>query len=83
MMKLSNSEILKAKNSRIKWIALNGIGLMTLAVLLYLRAKNHQLDTTFMTLQITEFCFGIINISIFSLMIRDSFRIKKQGLVTQ
>lgn len=83
MMKLSDSEILKAKNSRIKWIALNGIGLMILAVLLYLRAKNHQLDTTFMILQITEFCFGIINISIFSLMIRDSFRIKKQGLVTK
>ena len=80
MIKLSDSQLLKNKANRIKWIALNGIGLMILAVVLYLRAKNHQIDATFMVLQLMEFCFGIINISILSLMIRDSFRIKTQGL---
>ena len=79
MIKLSDSQLLKNKANRIKWIALNGIGLMILAVVLYLRAKNHQIDAT-MALQLMEFCFGIINISILSLMIRDSFRIKTQGL---
>ena len=67
----SMAPIIKIKKNRVKFIAINGIILMVLAVLLYLRASNGQIDNTFLTLQFTEFAFGLANMSLLLLMIRD------------
>lgn len=67
----SKSPIIKSKNKRVKFIALNGIILITLAIVLYQRAVNGKIDDTFLTIQIVEFIFGFTNIVMLGLMIRD------------
>lgn len=67
----SKSQVVKSKNMRVKFIALNGIILIALAVILYKRAINGEIDSGFLTIQIIEFVFGITNIIMLGLMIRD------------
>ena len=67
----STAPTIKLKNNRVKFIAINGMILMVLAVLLYLRASNGQIDNTFLILQFTEFAFGLANMSLLLFMIRD------------
>lgn len=67
----SKSLVVKSKNKRVKFIALNGIILITLAIVLYQRAANGEIDNTFLTIQIVEFVFGFTNIIMLGLMIRD------------
>lgn len=78
--KLVDSLIVKRKNKRVKLMALNGIILLTLAFVLYFRAKNGKIDSTFLTLQIIEFCFGFTNISMLFLMLKDGYKLKKSIL---
>lgn len=67
----SKSTIVKSKSNRVKFIALNGIILITLAIILYQRAINGKIDNTFLTIQIIEFIFGFTNIYMLFLMIKD------------
>ena len=67
----SKSQIVKSKNKRVKFIALNGIILITLAIVLYKRAINGEIDSDFLTIQIVEFVFGLTNIIMLGLMIKD------------
>ena len=67
----SKSPVVKSKNKRVKFIAINGIILITLALVLYKRAVNGEIDITFLTIQVVEFNFGLTNIIMLGLMIRD------------
>ena len=73
--------IVLAKKRRMKFIAGNGLVLVTLATLLYFRAHTGKMDIIFHVLQITEFIFGATNLVLMGKMIRDglflSGRIKK------
>lgn len=74
--KLINLPIIKRKNKRMKFMALNGTVLIILAFVLYFKAKNGKIDSTFLTLQIIEFCFGFTNISMLFLMLKDGSKLK-------
>jgi hypothetical protein len=74
-----------AKKRRMKFIAGNGLILITLASLLYFRVQAGKIDVTFHVLQVAEFIFGAANIILMGWMIRDglflSGRLKKMRKV--
>lgn len=70
LAKKSKSPIVALKMKRMKWVAINGIILVLLAVYLYFRATNNQIDQTFLFVQITELVFGTINLTLIGLNIR-------------
>jgi hypothetical protein len=67
----SKSPIVKSKNSRVKFIAFNGIVLIILAIILYNKVVDGRIDQTFLILQFVEFAFGFANIIMLGLMIKD------------
>lgn len=82
----SRHPLVQQKTKRMKWIAFNGMLLVTLAVLLYLRAKSGRIDNIFQLLQLTELLVGGTNLVLMSLMVRDGKRLsgsKKKMKLTQ
>lgn len=67
----SRHRVVLAKKRRMKFIAGNGLVLITLATLLYFRVHTGKIDVTFHVLQLAEFIFGATNIVLMGLMIRD------------
>ena len=54
-----------------KFIAVNGTFLVMLAIALYIRAASESIDQTFLIIQIIEFIFGLTNMVLLGMMIRD------------
>ena len=70
------------KLKRMKFIAINGIALITLAVLLYFKAVKEAFDTTFWTLQILELLLGFINIVLIGLNIKTGMKLSGKSKKT-
>ena len=74
----SRNPIVEGKRKRLRWIAPNGLLLLSLASYLYYKASLGEIDQRFMIAQLLEFAVGLTNISLLGLMIRDGFRLKRQ-----
>ena len=64
-------KVLKQKTKRMRWIAINGILLITFAIVLYYRAKVGIFDTVFWSVQLAELVLGFSNLVLMGMMIRD------------
>lgn len=60
----SKSPLVAAKVKRMKLVVINGMILISLAVFLYYRSHHQQIDNIFLIAQITEFVFGLFNLSL-------------------
>jgi hypothetical protein len=71
-----------SKRKRMKFVFVNGMGLITLACFLYYRSHYQTIDSTFLVAQVAEFVLGLINLALIGLNIKSGFqlsgRIKKQ-----
>jgi len=71
----SKSPIVATKIKRMKLVALNGIILVSLAIYLYFRATNNNIDNTFLSIQIIELLFGAINLTLIGLNIKAGMKL--------
>lgn len=58
----SKSPLVIIKQKRMKFIAINGVMLISLAIYLYYHANFKIIDTTFLVLQILELTLGLTNL---------------------
>ena len=63
------------KLKRMKFVMLNGIILISLAVFLYYRANYISIDNTFLFAQIAEFIFGLSNLTLIGLNIKSGLQL--------
>jgi hypothetical protein len=63
----SKNPLVVHKSNRMKFIMMNGFILVFLAIYLYYRSHYIEIDKTFIVFQITEFIFGIANLSLIGL----------------
>lgn len=73
----SRNVIVERKRRRMRWIAPNGLLLLTLGSYLYYKASQGQFDPFFMSAQLVELAVGLTNLVLLGLMIRDGFRLKR------
>ncbi|WP_149303814.1 hypothetical protein [Pareuzebyella sediminis] len=71
----SQSPIVATKMKRMKFVAFNGIILISLAIYLYFRAINNNIDSTFLYVQIIELLFGAINLTLIGLNIKAGMKL--------
>jgi hypothetical protein len=71
----SKSPIVATKMKRMKFVAINGMVLISLAIILYFRAVNNQIDSAFLAFQIGEFLFGFINLILLGLNIKAGMKL--------
>ena len=71
----SKSPIITTKLKRMKFVTFNGIILISLAVYLYFRAINNNIDGTFLCVQIIEILFGAINLTLLGLNIKAGMKL--------
>lgn len=74
----SRSTLVETKRKRVRWIAPNGLLLVTIASYLYYKASQPEFDTLFRSAQLLEYALGLTNLRLLGLMIRDGFRLKPQ-----
>lgn len=74
----SRNATVETKRKRMRWIAPNGVSLVTLGSYLYYKAGQQEFDKLFMSAQLLEFALGFTNLLLLGLMIRDGFRLKRQ-----
>ena len=67
----SKHSVVRRKTKRMKWIAINGILLIILAILLDQRARSGVFDIAFWTMQVVELVLGFSNLVLLGMMIRD------------
>ena len=60
----SINSLISAKAKRMKLVMVNGMILISLAVFLYYRSHYQQIDNIFLTAQIAEFIFGLLNLTL-------------------
>lgn len=63
------------KQRRMKFIIINGMLLITLAVFLYYRANYHAIDNSFLIAQLAEFAFGFSNLVLISMNIKTGLKL--------
>nr|WP_321413718.1 hypothetical protein [uncultured Allomuricauda sp.] len=71
----SKSPIVTTKMKRMKFIAFNGVILISLAIYLYFRANDNNIDRTFLYVQIIELLFGAINLTLLGLNIQSGMKL--------
>lgn len=71
----SKSTIVATKMKRMKFVAFNGVILISLAIYLYFRAVNNNIDSTFLGVQIIELLFGAINLTLLGLNIKAGMKL--------
>ena len=67
----SKHKVLRQKAKRMKWIAINGLLLIILAIILYYRTQEGVFDTLFWSMQVAELVLGFSNLVLLGMMIRD------------
>ena len=76
--------LVSKKMQRMRWIAINGIALIVLAIMLYQKAKSGVFDIVFWAMQAVELVLGFANLVLLAMMIRDglilSGKIKRKSL---
>jgi hypothetical protein len=79
----SQNPIVLAKRKRMRFVFINGIGLITLACFLYYRSHYQSIDTTFLVAQVAELVLGLTNLILIGMNIRSGFqlsgRLKRQA----
>lgn len=60
----SGNPIIRAKKQRMKWMSINGIVLIALAIFLYYRSHYQEIDGIFLAAQLVEFVFGLANLNL-------------------
>jgi membrane protein CcdC involved in cytochrome C biogenesis len=66
----SKNRLVLVKKGRMKWIMVNGMILISLAVFLYYRSHFQVIDRIFLGAQLGEFLFGITNLTLIILNAR-------------
>lgn len=74
----SHNTMVENKRRRMRWIAPNGVLLLTLASYLYYKVSQQEFDSLFMSAQLVELTLGFTNLLLLGSMIRDGFRLKRQ-----
>ncbi|MBS1776170.1 MAG: hypothetical protein JSS64_07800 [Bacteroidetes bacterium] len=60
----SKSPIILAKAKRMKFVMINGVCLVSLAIFLYYRSHYQTIDGVLLVAQIAEFAFGLANLTL-------------------
>lgn len=71
----SKNPTILAKAKRMKFVVVNGIGLVTLAIFLYYRSHYQSIDNVFLTAQIAEFALGLANLTLIVLNARNGMQL--------
>ena len=71
----SKNPIVVSKRKRMRFVFINGIGLITLACFLYYRSHYQSIDTTFLVAQVAELALGLTNLILIGLNIRSGFQL--------
>lgn len=71
----SQNPTILLKKKRMKWVMLNGICLLTLAILLYYISHYQTINTTFFVLQIVELILGFTNLTLILLNAKSGFQL--------
>mgnify|MGYP003402904894 FL=1 len=71
----SKNALVEIKKKRMKFVMLNGIILVSLAIFLYYRSHFQSIDGVFLTFQIAEFVFGLTNLSMIILNARNGMQL--------
>lgn len=71
----SKNSLIIQKSRRMKFIMFNGFVLVFLAIYLYYRSHYREIDNTFFLLQLTEFAFGLINLTLIGLNARNGMQL--------
>jgi hypothetical protein len=74
----SGNVVVERKRKRMRWIAPNGLLLLTLGSYLYYKASQDQFDPFFRRAQLVELAVGLTNLLLLGLMIRDGYRLKRR-----
>lgn len=74
----SRNATVENKRKRMRWIAPNGLLLVTLGSYLYYKVIQQEFDALFVSAQLLEFALGLTNLLLLGLMIRDGFRLKRE-----
>lgn len=74
----SKDERVEKKRGRMRWIAPNGMILLSLASFLFYKVSKDEIDLLFYAAQVAELIVGAINILLLGLMIRDGFRLTRR-----
>jgi len=69
-----NIQIL-AKKKRMKWMMVNGVGLISLAVFLFYQSHYRNMNSTFILAQIAEFILGLANLILISLNVKSGLKL--------
>lgn len=71
----SKNPLVVQKQKRMKFVAINGVLLISLAIYLYYHANFKVIDTTFLIAQITELFLGAINLGLIAMNIRAGMKL--------
>jgi len=71
----SQNPIVVAKRKRMKFVFLNGMGLITLACFLYYRSHYQTIDNTFLVARVAELALGMTNLIFIALNIKSGFQL--------
>ena len=71
----SKNPAVLAKAKRMKFVILNGIGLISLAVFLYYRSHYYMTDNIFLMAQIAEFVLGLANLTLIIINARSGMQL--------
>jgi hypothetical protein len=71
----SSNPIIARKRKRMKFVILNGIMLVSLAIFLYYRSHYLSIDVVFLTAQIAELAFGLTNLFLIVLNARNGLQL--------
>ena len=71
----SQNIIVLSKKRRMKWILINGIGLISLATFLFYQSHYHTINGVFFTALIAEFIFGFTNLCLIALNTKSGFKL--------
>lgn len=63
----SRNPIILTKKRRMRFIIINGVGLLSLALFLFYRSHYQTIDKVFLIVQVAEFCLGLSNLLLLTL----------------
>lgn len=71
----SENPLIVKKKRRMRFIALNGVALISLAIYLFYHATYRTIDRTFISVQVVELLFGAINLGLIGLNINAGLKL--------
>lgn len=71
----SKNRLVLIKKNRMKLVMVNGMILISLAIFLFYRSHFQEIDGVFLTFQIAEFFFGMVNLTLIGLNARNGMQL--------